>query len=63
MARPETGLDEIKRSRDYYRKEIEEQERKLANLREQIDTITDKLPRKQKILDELNDIIERLEAN
>ncbi|HEX7065886.1 MAG TPA: hypothetical protein VF199_12525 [Bacillales bacterium] len=58
----ETALDEIKRSRDYYRKEIEKKERELEGLLAQVDTIRERLPKKQKVLDGLNDIIKRLEA-
>ena len=62
MSKPESGLDEVKRSRDYYRKEIEGKEREIVALKKQIDTIREKLPAKQKILDELNAIIEREEG-
>lgn len=62
MAKPETGLDEIKRSRDHYQREIEEQERKIESLRGQIDSIKEKLPGKIRVLDELNSIINRLEG-
>lgn len=62
MAKPETGLDEIKRSRDHYRREVEDQERKLASLRGQIDVIEEKLPGIQLVLNDLNEIIKRLEG-
>lgn len=61
MAKAESGLDEIKRSRDYYDKEIRDQERKIEGLLQEAESIRELLPRKQKILDELNDIIRRLE--
>lgn len=61
MAKAESGLDEIKRSRDYYIKEIRDQERKIEGLLQEVEAIRQILPQKQKILDELNDIIKRLE--